>query len=205
MKWDCSATVRACVAAVTVLGAAALPTAAFAAATVHPLSVSLTALIQEDNGELSIAKVKVVQEDLVNLVLGAEVGTPVPGNLILALVVDCNTGDSQIVVFNTNTSSIVGSLAGEANLVDNGVLATKNGDPASLAFVLLLGATSSATLDSGGFTIAGLAKIGDGGCPTGAKLSILGQLVVVVEGEELNVLIAKGKAKAGKPIAILVD
>ncbi len=176
------------------------------AAHVFAAKLALSGATQDDDmGALRIEKIRGTGQNLVSLALGRSVDDPAPANQILALVVDVVQEEVALVVFDTNTSTVLTTIASQEK-------GSVIGDLKKGVFVLVLevhnvGGTDN-RLNGGYLILTGTYVNSPQGPPTAIKANVTGVLDVKftddVGSSEGEILVTKGKLSAGKvPIADL--
>ena len=172
--------------------------------TTHRLKLKLAGGIEVLPG--FVAKGSANDKDIVNLAQGRSVEFKVPKNEILAITIDCATGDAQVVVWNTTTDMQIVAVSTVFSTTDDIAIHEKNGvevwafSIASFDFNPLGNATWGIT--GGTLDVAATVKFGDESgsvCPSTVKAFVLGKLGIVVDGDSFEILVIKGKLAAGKP------
>lgn len=194
-----------------VLAASLLAPASLALAspvTTHPVKLALVGGFELFAGFL--AKGKATDKDLVNLAQGRSVEMKPPKNEILALRIDCATGDSTLVVWDTTTDMQIVAVSSTFSMSDDIAIQNKGADPAQAFSVgqfdwqALGNATDGIT--GGTMAVAAVIKYGDvmgSVCPTVVKATVIGTADIVADGLTIDLLVIKGKAAAKSPVHVV--
>ena len=202
-------TVRRFRAALLTLLFCAPASAAFAnPITTHPLKMRFSGGFQVAAGELE--KGKVGNREIINIAQGRDIDSKPPSNEILAVTIDCATGDAQVVVWNTATDTQIVAVSTTFSMTTNIAIQDKNG-ASSRAFSIGefdWNALGNATWGLTGGTVAVAATIkyrdlAGTVCPSTIKANLVGTIEVVVEGDALDLLAIKGKSSAKKPVHVV--
>lgn len=179
--------------------ALAVPTGAFGDA-VYGVNLSLSAVAVVDG---SLEKQKVGSDALVNLARGRAADAAVPDNEVLAVVLDCATGEASLVVFDTTGATVLVTI-GTSD--DEDLVSALDGDGAFGA-VIELADVGNATngIDGGYLVVTAQFRAGPGNCPTGIKATASGVLDVTITDdvgtESFSAVALKGKASfSSEPI-----
>lgn len=177
----------------------AVPTGALAEA-VYGVSLSLSAVAVVDG---SLQKQKVGSEALVNLARGRAADAAVPAGEVLAMVLDCATGEASLVVFET----VGGTVLETIGTSDDEDLVTALDGAGAFGAVVELADVGNATngIDGGYLVVTAQFRTGPGNCPTGIKATAGGVLDVTITDdvgtESFSAVVLKGKASfSSEPI-----
>jgi len=183
------------------LSCLALPSSAFADP-VYAADLSFSGVAITDG---FLGKQKIASDAILNVARGRAPDAAVPANEVLALVVDCTTGDASLVVFDVDLDSVLVTMAtsGEEDL-----LLAPNGGAFGLEFDVADTGNASNGLDGGFLVVTGLFQPGPGGCPAGIKATAGGVLDVTITDDvgtrSLTAVLLKAKASfSSAPIAQL--
>jgi hypothetical protein len=198
---------RATPATLVLAACLCLPAAALAnPITIHPLKLILAGGFQLFAGEM--AKGKIGDKHIVNLAQGHDIDTKVPKNEILALEIDCATGDVTLILWNTNTNTQIGtdvsttfSMTDDIATQDKKGVAHTSFSIGDFDFNNLGNATWGITDRS--IEVAPTVKYGDDTgtvCPQVVKTTLLGTIDIIVDGLSVDLLAIKGKAAAKKQV-----
>lgn len=179
--------------------------------TTHPLKMSLAGGF-EFAGE--VFKGKATDKDIVQLAQGRTLEDKPPKNEILAVRIDCATGDATIVVWdkdiNAAPAAILQTVSNTFSTTDEIATHTKGGDAvfsfsiAEFDFQTLGNMTWGIT--GGSIEAAAVVKYGDetgSVCPSSLKATVLGTAEITADTESIDLLVIKGKVAAKKPIHIV--
>jgi hypothetical protein len=177
----------------------AVPTGAFADA-VYGVNLSLSAVAVVDG---SLEKQKVGSEALVNLARGRSADAAVPDNEVLAMVLDCATGEASLVVFDTAGGTVLVTIGSSS---DEDLVTALDGAGAFGAVVELEDVGNATNgIDDGYLVVTAQFRTGPGNCPTGIKATASGVLDVTITDdvgtESFSAVVLKGKASfSSEPI-----
>ena len=174
---------------------------------VHPLKLTMTALVQGSNGPENVIEKTIVHEkEIVNLAQGLDEDRSVPKNEILALLMDCNSPNGRIVVWDTDTSMVLVNVT-EVISFDSAVDKTRNSDTThaeavvDIVFIDQMAGLNS--IDGGDAVAAVKLKWGDymdSSCPRSGRGSLLGTISVTTDGFAIDALLSKGRLTIKPPI-----
>ena len=192
---------------ITLAAALCVPAAAWANPdTTHPLKFSGGSVFEFFG---TLEKAKVSARHIIRLAQGLDVDVRPPKNEILALTVDCASGDAQLVVWDTATDMPIVAVSGSFSTTDDIAVQYKDVDPSKAVSIGQFdwNALGNATFGITGGTIgfAATIKYGDESgtvCPSKINIALLGTLDIVVAGSPLSLLMNKGKARASRPVHI---
>ncbi|NQU10791.1 hypothetical protein HQ590_08375 [bacterium] len=180
----------------------------------HPLTMSLSLAVQDTNGvDQVIQKLKTTNTQIINLARNRDPDAAVPANEILVLLLECETGDAQIAVWDLNANDVLVPVTHTFDLDEHIVVQTKNGVTKKALFGTVAAIDNSSSplfaLLGGSLMLTGSAKGGGGdGCPASAKIAVSGYLEVRITDDvgtkDIEALITKGKAKARAPIDFII-
>lgn len=167
---------------------------------VFEAKLSLSAVAQGGTmGAPLIEKVKVSGDTLLNVARGRSPDAVVPDNEVLVVIVDCDTWESRLSVFDTTGGTELVTLADSGDV--EVVLGATSGVVVADMDVNDVGNTQNG-LDGGSMVVAGTFKFGAGDCPAGLKASLSGVIEVTITDEvgteSFPVLVQKGKLSTGK-------
>jgi hypothetical protein len=148
---------------------------------VFRLKLTLSGVIQSGPFSNSIIeKVKINEEDLVNLAQGRTLGTPVPANEILAFANDCLTR-LRLIVYDSSTSQKLVTI-GEAVDLSTAVSSRRKYEETMHAFAInntTPGGAGSNGIVGGSFYYHGKNHINTNFCPTSFGGQLMGVLRTV--------------------------
>jgi hypothetical protein len=184
--------VRIVIGLCVLFGAAlALPTAARADA-VYALDLSFSGMVVTDG---VLGKNKVTNEALVNLARGRAIDAPVPANEVMALVLDCATGEGSLAVFDALAGTV---LVPWAIIERQDLLLAPNGGAFALELEVAEVGENENGIDDGYLVVTAQFKPGPMNCPTGIKATVSGAIDVTVTDDvgtdSLTAVLLKGKA-----------
>lgn len=177
----------------------AMPTGSFADA-VYGVNLSLGAVAVVDG---ALEKQKVGSDALVNLARSRAVEEAVPDNEVLAVVIDCATGEASLVVFDTAGGTVLVTIGTSS---DEDLVTALDGAGAFGAVVELEDVGNATNgIDGGYLVVTAQFRTGAGDCPTGIKATASGVLDVTITDdvgtESFSAVVLKGKASfSSEPI-----
>jgi hypothetical protein len=130
----------------------------------------------------------------------------VPKNQILALLMDCNSPNGRIVVWDMDTGMVLVNVT-EVISFDSAVDKTRNSDTThaedvvDIVFIDQMAGTHS--IDGGDVVLAVKLKWGDymgNSCPRSGRGSLLGTISVTTDGFAIDALLSKGRLTIKPPI-----
>jgi hypothetical protein len=157
----------------------------------------------EEMGMPRIEKIRGTGQHLVSLAMGRSVDDPAPANQIFALVVDTVQNQVSLVVFDTNTSTVLATIATQDKM--SRVADLKKGQYVLLMEVKDVGGPNN-RINGGYLVLTGTYQTPTGDAPSLIKANVTGVLDVKftddVGTSEGEILVSKGKLSTGKvPIA----
>lgn len=176
---------------------------------VNQVKLGVGGASQGFDGDFFIEKLKVTDADVINLALATPTGTKPPSNFVLAMTTNCGNGDSQVVVWNTNTDMELAQVSQTFSISDDSVNANKNGQLASSLFFDSVDLSDSGDntwgIEDGELHLAGVIKWADVDgtlCPVAIKGTLVGTMSVWAFGQQIDALATKAKLSAKGPISV---
>lgn len=196
MKWFGCLVVGSCL---LIFAAVAASGATF---NVFAIDVSLSgSFLDDESGMDKLGKIKVDTSQLLNVARGREPTANVPAGEVLAWAQNCVNGEVRIIVFDTNTETVLTTVA-----VTEAREAVEDLSKGAYAVLLVLEDTGegSNSVEGGAIMVTGTFTVVEGDCPTKVKAAAYGFMEVVVTDDvgtqNVELVITKGKVSVGDQI-----
>lgn len=169
---------------------------------VFAIDVSLSgSFLDDESGMEKLGKLKVDTTQLLNVARGREPSAVVPAGEVLAWAQNCVNGEVRIIVFDTNSETVLTTVA-----VTESREAVEDLKKGAFAVLLTVEDTGdgSNSVEGGAIMVTGTFTVVEGDCPTKVKAAAYGFMEVVVTDDvgtqDVELVITKGKVSVGGQI-----